>query len=112
MKIILINPYARNVNEVDVDINSIEAILETLSEPGQPPVDILDVVHPHKGIILFVDDVALLQETLPPVFMMFGYHHIIAGRALVAGVDAYGETLPSPWSAEFVRSIVVFEKRS
>ena len=69
--------------------------------------DCFDSVRIDQHNVIYVDDEGLLHD--PKHFFMFrGYPQPLAGRGVVLGVDDAGESIPTTWSVEEIKSDVKF----
>ena len=104
----LIDPEARTVTNVKVDVKDGSGIEDIYRHLG---VDCFDLARINRhGDAVFVDDEGLLKD--PEYFFAIeGYPEKLAGRGLVLGCDARGETVSPVASFDSVKRGVKFYAR-
>lgn len=104
IKAILIDPFACEVKHVEITRGELSDYYKALSHPTMP-VDLVTAVYPGtlKGRdALFVDDEGLLKEP-ERLFALAGAHQPFAGKGLIVGADADGESVSAETSIDLVR---------
>lgn len=101
MRAILIDPFTRSIDEVDID-PSLDNLYTTLN------VELITVVRWDKENALIIDDEGLLKprETME-YFWVRGSGQPFAGKGLLLG-DDYGENRATTLDLETVRKMVRF----
>lgn len=100
MRAILINPEAKTVTEVEYtgDYKNIYDHIQA---------GCFTVVQIDERDSIFVDDEGLYR--LPQFYFMWkGYDQPLAGRGLILGVDAEGESIGTKLPLDYVKSMVSF----
>jgi hypothetical protein len=107
MRAYLIDPKTETVEQVDYDGNY-RSIYKLLGI-GNNPFTVVRL-GPDRDVV-FVDDEGLLND---PRYFFFvsGYHHPLAGRGLVLGTDADGDSISPAMTLDELRARVTFTKVS
>jgi hypothetical protein len=112
MRAILIDPFACTVTEIDHDHTSHQSIYPALSHETMP-VDCFDVVRLAFGDGIYIDDEGLLKS--PARFFCLNDYHDdegtlvpLAGKGLILGSDAEGETIGAKVPLAWVLEQVIF----
>lgn len=106
----LIDPEARTVTVVPVNVVDGRGGLDDIYKHLQ--VDCVDLARINEhGDAVFVDDEGLLKDP-EYLFSVDGYANKLAGRGLVLGVDAEGETISPTASFDSVKRGVKFYARA
>lgn len=96
MRAILIDPETREVSEVEIDPTSLDDYYRLIGCDCFTAVTIDD-----QGTTVYVDDEGLFKG--PSVFFLIkGYPQPLAGRGLVVGTDAEGNTIEPSVSIDWV----------
>ena len=104
----LIDPEARTVTQVNVDVKDGSGIDDIYRHLG---VDCFDCARFNRhGDAVFVDDEGLMKDP-EYFFAVEGYPNKLAGRGLVLGCDAQGETVSPHASFDSVKRSVRFYAR-
>jgi hypothetical protein len=102
-KVISIDPTRQVVEEVELNVNNLQALYTHLD------CQTIDVVcRQPNGDALTVDDEALLVEPQPPAFQFEGYTGRIHGKAIVSGCNKRGNSTAPRMTVEEVRQKVRF----
>jgi hypothetical protein len=109
VKAILIDPFACEVTEVEIDGDDHKSYYPLLSHETMP-VDHFTTAH--AGILkgrdaIFVDDEGLLKNP-ERWFLMATSHQPFAGKGLIVGADKRGNAADAETSIDTVRIITVF----
>lgn len=101
MRAILIDPFKRSVEEIDID-PSLDNLYSTLG------VDLITVVRWNKSHALILDDEGLLKnKDAMEYWHATGSDQPFAGRGLLLG-DEYGDNRPCTLSLDEVKDRVAF----
>ena len=111
LKAILIDPFACEVREVQIDGDDYKSYYPLLSHEIMP-VDHFTIAH--AGILkgrdaLFVDDEGLMKNA-ERWFLMPTSHQPFAGKGLIVGADKRGNAADADTSIDTIRVITVFAK--
>lgn len=105
MRAILIDPFKREITEIDID-PSLDNLYTTLG------VDLITVVKWDKTHALILDDEGLLKDKESmEYFWVAGSNQPFAGRALILG-DEYGDNRAATLELSAVQSLVRFVDKS
>ena len=98
MKAYLIDPFAKEVSEVehDGDFKQIYKFIDA---------EAFDCAHLANTDVIFVDDMGLTKDE-QAFFAFVGYTQILAGKGLVLGTNEEGDTVEPKFSLDDVRSRV------
>lgn len=102
MKAFLIDPFAREITEVEHDASGIDGIYELIDAPIFATATFNEF-----GDTIFVDDEGLFRED-QAFFRHDGYPQPLAGKGLVLGCDDEGETVAPSTTLEALRNDVSF----
>src|SRR5438034_697691 len=107
VKGLLIDPFALTITEVEHDASDYHDIYRLLSHESMP-VDTFDIIHlGDKGDAIFVDDNGNLKPC-ERFFLIKGYHSALAGKGLVLGADAEGDTQSAKTTLSQLRKVIKF----
>jgi hypothetical protein len=105
-KAILIDPAEAEIREVDHD-GTLEGIYRLLSSPWHP-VEIIEALRIGRGDVIYFDENGLLHEPIVPHWFAWkGFDQPLAGRGLILGTSAEGESITPKATVEQVRTKVV-----
>jgi hypothetical protein len=97
---------------IDPETTTIEAVQIPADWTSIAPAidaDLFDVVRVDKrGHVLYVDDEGLMKGSVTGFTIWHGYPQPLAGKLLLLGTDAEGETTNAQMTAEEVRAKVGF----
>lgn len=118
MRVVLINPWAKSVLEINTPSWSIDTIYELLTHDGRKPVDDFNVVELGKKVFLYVDGEGFLKQDIP-VWYILGHGQPedlrpLAGMGILfGGPDAEGDDigLPEYISERFCQSAVTWSEK-
>jgi len=89
MKAFLIDPFDRNITEIDFEGNykKIQELVEC---------DVFTIARPSHDLDVYVDDEGLINGKDQSFFLIDGYPDLLAGKALVLGHTHDGDSAPAP----------------
>lgn len=117
MRAILIDPFAKQVTEVDYKGPYTNIYKFLTPPPPYPAVDTFTVIQVDGVNSIYVDDEGLLKQyegedkelhNMDVFFEWKGYEQPLAGKGLILGVDEEGETIVTTLTVEHVKSMVTF----
>lgn len=102
MKAILVDPWKREIREVQLDTEkSLQPIYDYLSHPEYNKVDCFCIAgNWGNRDVLYVDDTGYWKNNLPLYDIGRVDGHLIAGMGLLVGVDNFGESTDTSMSVE------------
>lgn len=104
MKAILINPFEKSLETIDVlDGDGPATILELHRLVGE---DTLDFAYPCLGETIAVGDHSMLQKPPLPAFMLEGYNHTLYGRGVVLGRTRDGKSRDTKFTVEKLSKMI------
>lgn len=111
MRAILIDPYAKEIREVEHN-GDFREIYTLLTEPDIHEVGTFSTVRLNRRDAVFIDDNGLyVAESRPEdvrFFQLAGYEQPLAGKGLVLGSDAEGESISTGLPLELFQEHVTF----
>jgi hypothetical protein len=90
----LVDPALQSVQEITITDDTVATILRAINVARYDTALLLRPSGERDGVLVCVDDEGLLKEL--PSFVFAGYAHPLAGKALMLGVDARGESTDCP----------------
>lgn len=107
MKAILINPFEKSIELIDVKSGysslALEALYKLVGEDG------IDAAYIMPGESIIVGDHSSLHDPPLASFAVEGYKFRLYGRAVVIGYSASGEERETRLSVEDVAQLITFE---
>lgn len=93
MKVILIDPWTRSIDEVHIpSTNNLQAIYHQLShEPSNWKVDMVEAFSLYDTHTMLVDEEALIRIKGPPPCFAWHHQRTVWGKGLVLGLTPDGE---------------------
>lgn len=101
MKAILIDPFDRNITEVEYS-GDFKEIYQHID------CQLFDVVRIDRTNSIFVDDEGLISGKAQAFFKIDGYPEPLAGKGLMLGADDEGESISPSLTLNEVRGMVDF----
>ena len=105
MKAILVDPWKRSLETIDIKDETVPSLLQLRELVGE---NALDFTYPWPGEAIAVGDHSALADPPLPRWYVTGYQHPLYGRGVVVGHTAIGKERDTRLTVDQLSKIIEF----